>query len=74
MEEAVVVVKSMQHQDDADKVLNALQDVWGIGRAEVDLKRNQATFTYDNRMASLQDFERALLDTGYEVITSSIEQ
>lgn len=74
MEEAVVTIKNMQNQADADKVLNALLDVWGIGRAEVHLGRNEAVFTYDNRMASLQDFERALLDTGYEVASGSIEQ
>jgi copper chaperone CopZ len=74
VEEAVVVVKNMQDQKDADKVLHALLDVWGIGRAEIDLQRNQATFTYDTRMASLHDFERALLDTGYEVASGTIEQ
>lgn len=74
MEEAVVVVKNMQSQDDANKVLNTLQDVWGIGRAETDLQHNQAIFTYDKRMASLEDFERALLDAGYEVGRGTIEQ
>lgn len=74
MEEAVVTIKNMQNQTDADKVLNALEDVWGIGRVEVDLQRSKAIFTFDNRMASLQDFERALLDTGYEVGSGSTEQ
>lgn len=73
MEEAVVTIKNMQNQTDADKVLSALEHVWGIGRVEVDLQRNKAIFTFDNRMASLQDFERALLDTGYEVASGSIE-
>lgn len=74
MEEAVVTIKNMQNQTDADKVLNALEDVWGIGRVEVDLQRSKAIFTFDNRMASLQDFERALLDTGYEVGSGSTGQ
>ncbi|MDQ0220627.1 copper chaperone [Peribacillus cavernae] len=73
-EEAVVVVKSMQNQVDADKVLNVLLGVWGIEGAEVNLYSNKATFTYDNRMASLHDFEQALLDAGYDVTTVSSER
>ncbi|RFU63913.1 heavy-metal-associated domain-containing protein [Peribacillus glennii] len=74
MEEAVIVIKNMQDQADADRIMSALEDVWGIGRVEVDLSRNRAKLTFDNRMAQLQDFERRLLDNGYEVASGSFEQ
>ncbi|PLR79282.1 hypothetical protein CU633_00685 [Bacillus sp. V3-13] len=65
METGVFFVKNMSNQQDADKVLNTLLDVWGIGRAEVHLENHQAVFTYDKRMASYQDFQYALIDRGY---------
>jgi copper chaperone CopZ len=68
MENGVFVIKDMVNQQDADKVLNALLEVWGIGRAEVNLNKSNAVFSYDERMASYHDFEQAVIDTGYEIL------
>lgn len=68
MENGVFVIKDMVNQQDADKVLNALLEVWGIGRAEVNLTNSNAVFSYDERMASYHDFEQAIIDTGYEIL------
>jgi copper chaperone CopZ len=68
VENGVFVVKNMVNQQDADKVLNALLEVWGIGRAKVNLSKSHAVFTYDERMASYHDFEQAVIDTGYEIL------
>jgi copper chaperone CopZ len=67
METSVVTVKNMVNQQDADKVLQALEHVWGLTRAEVKLSKSQAAFTYDERMASPQDFEQAIIETGFEI-------
>lgn len=67
MKNSVFIIKDMVNQQDADKVLNALLDVWGIGSAEVNLKDRNAVISYDERMASYQDFEQAIIDTGYEI-------
>ncbi|PLT32575.1 heavy-metal-associated domain-containing protein [Bacillus sp. V5-8f] len=74
MEDAVIVIKNMQNQADADRVMGALEDVWGVLQVQVDLSQNRARLTFDNRMAQLQDFERKLLDNGYEVASGSMEQ
>jgi copper chaperone CopZ len=67
METCFVVVKNMMNQDDANKVLEAIERVWGLGQVEVNLSKKEAKFTYDERMASLQDFEQAIKDTGFEI-------
>ncbi len=74
MESEVVIVKDMTSLKDADTVLNALLGVWGIDRAEINLEKHQALFTYDERMASSQDFEQAILDSGFEIETSQPEK
>ncbi|THE09594.1 copper chaperone [Bacillus timonensis] len=68
MENRVFVIKDMVNQQDADKILNALLEVWGIGRAEVNLNNSNAVFSYDERMASYHDFEQAIIDKGYEIL------
>ncbi|PLR95212.1 heavy-metal-associated domain-containing protein [Bacillus sp. T33-2] len=67
MENGVVNVKDMANQHDADKVLHALLDVWGVLRAEINLSKGEALFTYDKRMASIVDIEQAIIDTGYDI-------
>ncbi|MBT2757764.1 heavy-metal-associated domain-containing protein [Mesobacillus foraminis] len=68
MKSGVLRIKDIVDQQDADKVLNALLDVWGIERAEVNLNNSNAVFSYDERMASYHDFEQAIIDTGYEIL------
>lgn len=68
MENGVFVIKDMVNQQGADKVLNALLEVWGIERAEVNLNKSNVVFSYDERMASYHDFEQAIIDTGYEIL------
>ncbi|MDQ0202050.1 copper chaperone [Neobacillus ginsengisoli] len=67
LETGVVTVKNMVNQQDADKVLQAIEHVWGLNRAEVIFSKSQAIFTYDERMASSQDFEQAIIETGFEI-------
>jgi copper chaperone len=67
LETYTVVVNNMKNQDDANKVLEAIEHVWGLGQIEVNLSKKEAKFTYDERMASFLDFEQAIKDTGFEI-------
>lgn len=62
-----VVVNNMENQTDANKVLEAIEHVWGLGQVEVNLSQKEAKFTYDERMASPQDFEQAIKDTDFQI-------
>lgn len=62
-----IVVKDMHSMKDADTVLNALLSVWGINQAEINLEKKEALFTYDERMASSQDFAQAIIDSGFDI-------
>ena len=67
METSIVTVQNMANQQDADKVLQAIEEVWGVSKAEINLSKSQAVFTYDERMASQQDFEQAIKDLGFDI-------
>jgi copper chaperone len=59
-------VNGMNDQADTEKVNQALHDVWGIRKAEVNLNTGEATFSFDEKAASLVDFKKAILDSGFE--------
>jgi len=67
VETSIVTVQNMANQQDADKVLQAIEEVWGVSKAEINLSKSQAVFTYDERMASQQDFEQAIKDLGFDI-------
>ncbi|MGG3563858.1 heavy-metal-associated domain-containing protein [Neobacillus rhizosphaerae] len=67
METRVVTVKNMANQQDANKILKAIEHVWGITKAEVNLSKSQASFSFDEKMASVQDFEQAMIESGFEI-------
>ncbi|PLS09557.1 heavy-metal-associated domain-containing protein [Neobacillus cucumis] len=68
METRVVTIKNMANQQDANKVLEAIEHVWGNTQAEIDLSKGKAIYSFDENMASGQDFEQAIMDLGYEII------
>jgi copper chaperone len=74
LETGIVTLKNMVNQQDADKILEAIEQVWGLIRAEVKLSKCQAIFTYDERMASPRDFEQAIIDLGYELLINSVRR
>ncbi len=67
METEVFNVKNMNSQEDADKILAAIEHVWGLSKAEVSLLKKEATVTFDERMASSQDFIQAIVETGFDL-------
>lgn len=67
MQKGIIKVEGMATQHDADQVLHALYEVWGIWTAEVSLNNNEAVFSFDEKAASYQDFQQAIIDTGFEI-------
>lgn len=70
MQTAKTTIVNMNNQDDADKVMKVIESVWGITRAEVNLSKGEALFTFDEKMASEEDFKQAIIDSGYQITTS----
>jgi len=58
-------IEGVQTQQDVDKALKALNEVWGIREAEVSLNNGQAIVQYDEMAASFHDFEQAIIDIGF---------
>lgn len=69
MQKVMIKVEGLHSNQDRDKVLHALNEVWGIQNAEVNLQKGEAIFSYDERAASEQDFEAAINDCGYKIKT-----
>ncbi len=53
-------------KEDEVKVSKALHDVWGIRNAKINVQTKEAIISYDEKAGSLQDFQQAIIDIGYE--------
>lgn len=62
-----IAVQGMADPNDANKVSNALHEVWGVRKVEVSAETGEAVLTYDEKAASFEDFQQAILDTGFEI-------
>lgn len=67
MQNGMIKVEGLHSQQDADKILHALNEVWGVLRAEVNVTNREAIFSYDKKAASKQDFEAAIIDSGFTI-------
>ncbi|MEO2076357.1 MAG: heavy-metal-associated domain-containing protein [Bacillus sp. (in: firmicutes)] len=66
METRVVTFKNMTNQEDANKILEAIEHVWGVTKVEINLSKSEAIFSFDERMASVQDFKQVIMESGFE--------
>lgn len=57
----------MNTPEDAKRVSETLHDVWGIRNVEIQLDKGEATISYDEKAASIRDFQQAIVDNGFEV-------
>ncbi|MCY8233047.1 heavy-metal-associated domain-containing protein [Priestia endophytica] len=64
MENGFLKIEGMRDENDVNKVLHALNEVWGVSRVEVSLANRMVTFSYDEKAASQDDFLQAVKDTG----------
>ncbi|GIN61786.1 hypothetical protein J27TS8_17790 [Robertmurraya siralis] len=67
METSKINLQGVSSQVDADKVLQALHEVWGVRNAEVRFHSQEAIISFDENAASLHDFEQAIIDSGFGV-------
>ncbi len=68
MEKGKMRLEGVHTQGDADKLLHAINEVWGVREAEINFSTKEALFSYDEKAASLHDFEQAVIDSGYNII------
>ncbi|WEG12050.1 cation transporter [Pullulanibacillus sp. KACC 23026] len=61
-----IKVKDLQDEK-ADEVSRILYDVWGIRNVEVNVDTSEAVVSFNEDSASLEDFEQALMDSGYQI-------
>ena len=66
---STLVIQGMNNQEDSNKVSRALKQIWGINKVEVYLDRNEAIFSYDEKAATFDDFQQAILELGFAVKT-----
>ncbi|WP_026560602.1 heavy-metal-associated domain-containing protein [Bacillus sp. J37] len=61
-------IENLNNQEDADKLTQAVLGVWGISKAETNTSQKTVLFSYDERMASAQDFIQAIKESGYDIV------
>ena len=61
------MVEGVQSQEDVQKALKALNEVWGIRDVTLSLDTGEATIQYDENAASFHDFEQAVIDSGFDI-------
>ncbi|TKC18962.1 heavy-metal-associated domain-containing protein [Robertmurraya kyonggiensis] len=67
MESGSWKLEGVKTKEDADKVLQALNSVWGVRKAEVNLNSGEAIVSFDEKAATYDDFAQAVIDSGYKV-------
>ncbi|QHS22379.1 heavy-metal-associated domain-containing protein [Virgibacillus sp. MSP4-1] len=60
-------------KEDERKISEALHDVWGVRNVKMNTQTNEAIISYDEDAGSLQDFQQAVIDMGYEANTNEEE-
>lgn len=63
---------SIENMDQADeeKLSKALNDVWGVRKIKLNSMNGEAVISFDEDAASFMDFEQAIKDCGYNILSS----
>jgi copper chaperone CopZ len=61
-----IKVKDLNEKN-ADEISRILHDIWGIRQVEVNVDTREAVVSFNEKSASLVDFEQALKDSGYQL-------
>ena len=72
MTEATLRIKGMHCATCTKTVKEALSSLKGIKDARVNLATEKATFRYDPRQLALEDIEKAVKESGYDVVKDEI--
>ncbi|WP_202077737.1 heavy-metal-associated domain-containing protein [Caldalkalibacillus salinus] len=62
-----LLLEDMNTPEDAELISGVLHDVWGIRKVEIHLDQKEATISYNENAASVQDFEQAIADCGFQI-------
>lgn len=57
-------------QTDEEKLSKALNDVWGVRKIKLNSMSGVAVISFDEDAASFMDFEQAIKDCGYNILSS----
>ncbi|KML37383.1 MULTISPECIES: heavy-metal-associated domain-containing protein [Bacillaceae] len=58
------------NQTDEEKLSKALYDVWGVRKIKLNSMSGEAVISFDEDAASVMDFEQAIKDCGYNILSS----
>ncbi|MBX9974829.1 heavy-metal-associated domain-containing protein [Cytobacillus firmus] len=63
---------SIENMDQADeeKLSKALNDVWGVRKIKLNSMSGEAIISFNEDAASFMDFEQAIKDCGYNILSS----
>lgn len=67
METGKLVVYGINNSQDAERVNQAVKEVFGIQEVTVQPQSGEVNITYDERSSSFRDFKHAVMDAGYTV-------
>lgn len=68
MQQVVLNIEGMSCQHCQMAVEKSLQSLSGVSNAEVDLAANTVKISYEMGKVTLDDFEKAITDAGFEVV------
>jgi len=71
-EEATIRIKGMHCATCTETVKEALMGLQGVEDARVNLATEKATFVYDPKLVSIDDVEKAVKESGYDVARDEI--
>jgi copper chaperone CopZ len=55
---------------DEEKINHALHDVWGVRNVKLNPEKGEAVISFDEKAASFTDFEQAIMDSGFEIVST----
>ncbi|MBG9542261.1 heavy-metal-associated domain-containing protein [Cytobacillus firmus] len=65
----IVSIENMD-QSDEETLSKALNDVWGVRKIKLNSMSGEAVISFDEDAASFMDFEQAIKDCGYNILSS----
>lgn len=69
MIERTLHISNLESREDAEKITQAVFDVWGIADAKASPTQKTVSFTFNERMASEQDFEKKITESGFNIVS-----
>lgn len=68
VETEVIRIQDLTNNEDAARIIEAVEHVWGVSDVQVLPTKQEAVITYDERMASSQDFTQIIVEAGFKIL------